>query len=104
MKNCWKSCSAIKSQISLTTMNGKSEQGAPKPRFALAIATGLGVGYLPIAPGTFGSLLGVGISWLGAATKSFWPVELTTCAVTSVVGVWASTQVASHFQKKDPQV
>ena len=30
-----------------------------KPRVALAIATALGVGYLPKAPGTFGSLVGV---------------------------------------------
>jgi phosphatidylglycerophosphatase A len=30
-----------------------------KPRFALAIATALGVGYMPKAPGTFGSLVGV---------------------------------------------
>ena len=30
-----------------------------KPRMALAIATALGVGYAPKAPGTFGSLVGV---------------------------------------------
>src|SRR6266566_3706446 len=30
-----------------------------KPRLALAIATALGVGYAPKAPGTFGSLVGV---------------------------------------------
>src|SRR5580704_14971254 len=30
-----------------------------KPRLALAIATVLGVGYLPKAPGTYGSLVGV---------------------------------------------
>ena len=30
-----------------------------KPRLALAIATALGVGYIPKAPGTFGSLVGV---------------------------------------------
>jgi phosphatidylglycerophosphatase A len=30
-----------------------------KPRLALAIATALGVGYIPKAPGTFGSLVGI---------------------------------------------
>src|SRR5437667_9731464 len=30
-----------------------------KPRLALAVATALGVGYAPKAPGTFGSLVGV---------------------------------------------
>lgn len=38
-----------------------------KPRLALAIATALGVGYLPKAPGTFGSLVGVVTIFLSAA-------------------------------------
>jgi len=37
----------------------KSETSGKKPRLALAIATVFGVGYLPKAPGTFGSLVGV---------------------------------------------
>jgi phosphatidylglycerophosphatase A len=42
--------------------------GAPseKPRLALLIATALGVGYLPKAPGTFGSLVGVATAFLSA--------------------------------------
>ena len=35
-----------------------------KPRLALAIATACGVGYLPKAPGTFGSLVGVATVFL----------------------------------------
>ena len=42
-----------------TNMNPKTDAGQPKPQLALAIATGFGLGYLPKAPGTFGSLLGV---------------------------------------------
>lgn len=34
-------------------------QAGKKPKLAFAIATALGVGYLPGAPGTFGSLVGV---------------------------------------------
>ena len=34
-------------------------QTGKKPKLAYAIATALGVGYLPQAPGTFGSLVGV---------------------------------------------
>ena len=43
------------------TTEGKAapEASAKKPRLALAIATACGVGYLPKAPGTFGSLVGV---------------------------------------------
>ena len=37
-----------------------------KPRLALAIATALGVGYIPKSPGTFGSLVGVAIAYLSA--------------------------------------
>lgn len=37
-----------------------------KPRLALAIATALGVGYIPPAPGTYGSIFGVGIAVLCA--------------------------------------
>jgi phosphatidylglycerophosphatase A len=37
-----------------------------KPRFALALATVLGVGYIPKAPGTFGSLVGVATAFLSS--------------------------------------
>ena len=40
-------------------MTPSTEGNKPKPRLALAIATALGVGYAPKAPGTFGSLVGV---------------------------------------------
>ena len=37
-----------------------------KPRLALAIATAFGVGYIPKAPGMFGSLVGVATAYLSA--------------------------------------
>jgi phosphatidylglycerophosphatase A len=37
-----------------------------KPRLALAIATACGAGYLPKAPGTFGSLVGVATAFLSS--------------------------------------
>jgi phosphatidylglycerophosphatase A len=42
--------------------------GAPrnKPQLALAIATAFGVGYIPKAPGTFGSLVGVATAYLSS--------------------------------------
>ena len=36
-----------------------SESPRKKPRLALALATSFGVGYVPKAPGTFGSLVGI---------------------------------------------
>lgn len=41
-----------------STQTGQTEPTGEKPKLAYAIATALGVGYLP-APGTFGSLVGV---------------------------------------------
>src|ERR1700749_4538130 len=35
-----------------------------KPRLALFIATACGLGYMPVAPGTWGSLAGVGLTAL----------------------------------------
>ena len=48
------------------TANAEVPQAKEKPRLALAIATALGVGYAPKAPGTFGSLVGVITIFLSA--------------------------------------
>jgi len=40
-------------------MKPSTDAARQKPSFALAIATACGVGYLPKAPGTFGSLVGI---------------------------------------------
>ena len=42
-----------------STENLASSETQKKPRLAMAIATALGVGYIPKAPGTFGSLAGI---------------------------------------------
>jgi len=49
-----------------TDTNAALEAAPKKPRLALAIATALGVGYIPAAPGTFGSLVGVATAYLSA--------------------------------------
>jgi phosphatidylglycerophosphatase A len=50
------------------TANAPTAPEAPrgKPRLALAIATAFGVGYIPKAPGTIGSLVGVATVYLSA--------------------------------------
>jgi phosphatidylglycerophosphatase A len=47
-------------------MTPSTEAEKQKPGLAFAIATALGVGYAPKAPGTFGSLVGVGTAALSA--------------------------------------
>jgi phosphatidylglycerophosphatase A len=95
-------------RVTLTRMNPNTE--APrKPRLALAIATSLGLGYLPKAPGTWGSLAG---SLIYAMTLHFFPLPAAsrTLAVTAAVavalgagGVWAAGRAANFAQRKDPQ-
>jgi phosphatidylglycerophosphatase A len=48
------------------TASAETPTQKEKPRLALAIATALGVGYAPKAPGTFGSLVGVITIFLSA--------------------------------------
>src|SRR5260370_6329869 len=47
-----------------TDATAAPETPRKKPRLALAIATALGVGYIPKAPGTFGSLAGIAVAIL----------------------------------------
>jgi phosphatidylglycerophosphatase A len=84
-------------------------EGPRKPRLALAIATSLGLGYLPKAPGTWGSLAGILIY---ALTLFYFPLPAAsrTLAVTAVValalaagGVWAADRAANFSGRKDPQ-
>src|SRR5260370_29830681 len=51
-----------------TNTDARPARAAPpqRPRFALALATVLGVGYIPMAPGTFGSLVGVATAFLSS--------------------------------------
>jgi phosphatidylglycerophosphatase A len=65
---------------------------------AIAIAT-CGVGYLPLAPGTFGSLVGVGIFLLLSRTAIGFVVSIV--AIT-FVGIWAGSRTEELAGRKDP--
>jgi len=105
-----------------------TEVPAPRRRtpgdyIALAIAT-CGVGYLPIAPGTIGSLVGVGLYlavWGGLyqlfeanAARGrlnllyvFTPqlaAMLLLIFIVSMAGIWAATRAEKAAQKKDPSI
>jgi len=68
---------------------------------ALSIAT-CGVGYLPLIPGTFGSLLGVGIFLLIArAPAAIWLVVILILAFT-FAGIWAASRTEQLSGRKDP--
>jgi phosphatidylglycerophosphatase A len=66
---------------------------------ALAIAT-CGVGYLPLAPGTFGSLVGVGIFWLLIRVNPL--VIVVAILAVTFAGIWAGSRVEQVSGRKDP--
>lgn len=100
-----------------------------KPRFALFFATACGLGYIPIAPGTFGSLAGLALAMLpfwvllgiasamGQVDGGFevgWNITFTTIdpmllvqillgVTVAATGVWASNRVEKFSPMKDPQ-
>ena len=71
-------------------------------RIALAIATGAGVGYAPIASGTWGSLPGVALAWLLATWAGGWAVAAAAAAF-AAAGVWAAGRTARLASSKDPR-
>jgi phosphatidylglycerophosphatase A len=99
------------------------KSGTAGDLLALAIAT-CGVGYLPIAPGTVGSLVGIGL-YLGVWGGLYQVLEanaararlnllyvftpqlaamLLLIFIVSIVGVWAATRAEKRTQKKDPSI
>src|SRR5215218_767004 len=94
------------------------EKKSLKDYFALAVTT-FGVGYLPLAPGTWGSMVGVGIYlffvWIEAtaSTKLIgWSEMQITAWIHSfnaviflafcLLGIWASGHSTKLFKHKDP--
>ena len=72
-----------------------STDGAPqKPSLALAIATACGVGYLPKAPGTFGSLVGI---LTAMATALFFLRPHSLCDLLSTRRLTESTLMDHNF-------
>jgi phosphatidylglycerophosphatase A len=123
--------SAIKEssdELNPTVAIPATEVPAPKRRtasdyVALAIAT-CGVGYLPVAPGTLGSLVGAGLylsvwGWLYGLLEAnaqrgglnllyvFTPqlaFMLLLTFATTMLGIWAATRTEKVMQRKDPSI
>jgi phosphatidylglycerophosphatase A len=95
-----------------------------KPRVSLAVATAFGLGYLPKAPGTFGSLGGIALTLLLTWMEfrhalqamrlerdvNFWTVGIAPSYVDyavvlliAILGVYVADQAAKYADKKDPQ-
>lgn len=70
-------------------------------RLAVLIATAGGLGYAPVAPGTFGSAAGLLIYGL----TRHWDMRAQVLLVLAViaVGTWAAERGATHFGTDDPR-
>lgn len=103
-------------------MNPKTEasesSSSRKPVLSLFFATAGGVGYIPKAPGTFGSLVGALVFWLlsrnplvSFADTHDGPIRELIPGVLAIIaslalaigGVLVAGQVAKYSAKKDPQ-
>ena len=114
------------SEPSPTPPTATTNNAGRKPRVSLAIATAFGLGYLPKAPGTWGSLAGVALGWgamvlsrlqmapriaatgeLSNPSASWWSNfawnEFAIIIIVSVIGVWAADRTAKYLQSDDPQ-
>lgn len=76
------------------------------PLLPKLIATSLGVGFLPLAPGTWGAILAI-ILWLPLYIWASAPVALIVTSLAVVVltiaGTWASS-VSERYWGKDPTI
>ena len=70
-------------------------------RLGLFVATCGYLGYVPIAPGTFGSAAGLAVFYAVRSTDSI-AVEIAVIALLFAIGTWAGTVAEHHFGGVDP--
>lgn len=101
---------------------GAAATSRKKPRLSLFLATACGLGYIPAAPGTFGSIAGVivallpfqflrslgmeGLQNLTLGAVSLDPlliIQAIVAVVIALLGVRVSSRAARFWEQKDPQ-
>lgn len=68
---------------------------------AVLLGTWFGVGFLPLAPGTFGSLAAIPVGWLVIAFFG-WPALLLLAVAVFALGVWCAEICARRIGVADP--
>src|ERR1700692_1354686 len=93
-----------------------------KPYVSLFIATACGLGYIPVAPGTFGSLAGVALALSvyqvltalgldifqiiivsGTKLDFLLIIQCVIAVILAIAGVWTASRASRYWQQKDPQ-
>ena len=81
-------------------------QAASPPRAGLLLATGFGLGYAPVAPGTAGSLGAAALFALLHQTlegPTFRYAYLFLLAWLVPIALWSTEQALAHWKTSDPQ-
>jgi len=71
-------------------------------RLGLFIATCGYLGYVPIAPGTFGSAAGL-VAFAAIRSTGSATIEGAAIVVLFLIGIWSGTEAEQHFGGIDPQ-
>src|SRR5665213_776302 len=71
-------------------MTPTAEAHERKPRLAFIVATSLGLGYLPKAPGTWGSLCGFALGWCAVVSSRWWAYAHVGGTGPDVTARWAA--------------
>ena len=91
--------------VAVREVVGKKTKRGATDYLALAIAT-CGVGYIPLAPGTWGSLVGLGVFLLLRvlleSNSLFIVALLSVTALITISGIWAASQTERLSGRKDP--
>ena len=72
-----------------------------RDRLVKFLATGFGVGYLPVAPGTAGSVVGIGFWWALNQTHHLWLRGLFL-VLAIALAVWCAGAAAELMHHPDP--
>ncbi len=73
--------------------------GRRRPVVALAAATVFGVGYAPVAPGTFGSAAGLVLWWFVPHSPG---IAAAIIIALFAIGSWSGTVAEHYFGVRDP--
>jgi len=71
----------------------------PAPKLALAWATFFGAGYVPVAPGTAGTLAAIPLWW--GLTYVSWPLYLLATVAVTLTGIAAADRAGRYFGVAD---
>jgi len=85
--------------LSVSEPGQRTPPSRSRQAVALACATTLGVGYAPIAPGTFGSAVGL-LVWYTLPVSLV--AQATAIVAVIVIGSWSGGVAEQHFGKADP--